>query len=142
MGVEAAAGVVLQKVWSFDRHLGVVELAPNTFLVEVSSSGTRDRASDLLVLKQWSPGLSWQEINMDLCPVWVQIDGVPMDHSNALTAQYISNAIGEFWKLRVMSKRKFGACRSSEYAIYLTQQRLSYRVIICTEILYPPSYFL
>lgn len=62
MGVEAAAGVVLvgkiiaqkdislydvrsvlQKVWSFDRHLGVVELAPNTFLVEVSSSGTRDR---------------------------------------------------------------------------------------------------
>lgn len=36
-----------------------------------------------------------QEINLDHCPVWVQIHGLPLDRSNGITAKCISNAIGE-----------------------------------------------
>lgn len=86
----------------------MTELTANVFLCEFSHSEAREKVLDgqswniegyLLVLQPWPPSLSWKEINLDLCPIWIQIHRLPTERSNALTARHIDEAIGTMLEL-------------------------------------------
>lgn len=48
----------------------------------------------------WPPGLSWQELNHELCPVWVQIHGLLLDRLNGITVKNIRDAIGNVLEIK------------------------------------------
>lgn len=59
-----------------------------------------------MVLKLWPPGLSWLEIDLKMCPIWVQIHGVPMDRSTELSTKFISQAIGPVLEIEGWAGKK------------------------------------
>lgn len=106
---------VLTCAWMFDKCLEILELAKNTFLCEFSTREARDRVMHqqpwsvkgyVLILKVWPPGLSWQEINLIVCPVWVQIHGLPLERSNEVTAKFVGEAIGKVLEIEGRADKK------------------------------------
>lgn len=110
-----AAREVLARAWSFDKSLVILELAKNTFLWEFSSREARDRTlqrqpwsikGHVLVLQVWPPGLLWQEINLVVSPVWVQIHRLPLERSNEITAKFVGEATGTVLEIEGSADKK------------------------------------
>lgn len=47
-----------------------------------------------MVVKDWEPGLTWHEIDLESTPLWMQIHGLPMDRSNEQTGHNIGKLVG------------------------------------------------
>lgn len=88
---------------NFAAPLAVDTLAPNKFLLGVSHQGHIDRIlhqgpwnirGSLLLLQLWTPDLAIEEIELILCPFWVQVHGLPRQNMTIRNAIMIGKALG------------------------------------------------
>jgi hypothetical protein len=79
----------LASAWNFASPLAVETLAPNKFLFAVPLQSHVDRIlrqgpwniqGSLLFLQPCSPDLALEEVDLHLCPFWIQVHGLPMQN--------------------------------------------------------------
>jgi hypothetical protein len=110
----------LVAAWSFAAPLTVEFLAPNKFLLGVSTPDHVDRIlhrgpwnirGSLLLLQQWSPELAIAEVELTKCAFWIQVHGLPRQNMTVRNAIRIGKAIGSL--LEVENSETSGLiCRS------------------------------
>ncbi|KAF5446422.1 hypothetical protein F2P56_032051, partial [Juglans regia] len=93
----------IRAVWSFAPGLNIEDLGINTFLFTFSSSMEKNRIFQQrpwnfkgyhLVLKEWPPGLSIQEIDLTYSAFWIHICGLPLEMMTIENAIQIGKVLG------------------------------------------------
>jgi hypothetical protein len=94
---------ILTQVWKFACPFEVMDLPEEKYLFKLSQRSHMDKILDqgpwnvkgsLLILKTWSPELSFDEVELTFCPFWVQIHGLPRHNMTAKNAAQIGCLIG------------------------------------------------
>jgi hypothetical protein len=94
---------ILTQVWKFACPFEVVDLPEKKYLFKLSQRSHMDKILDqglwnvkssLLILKTWSPELSFDEVELTLCPFWVQIHGLPLHNRTTQNDAQIGSHIG------------------------------------------------
>lgn len=79
---------MIKKGWDDPQGLTIVDPAPKTFLFNFADINTPLRILEeapwnilgqVLILKQWNPQISMQEVDYTHTPYWVQIHGMPLE---------------------------------------------------------------
>jgi hypothetical protein len=93
----------MASVWNFAFPLAVEVLGQSKFLFTVPLQSHVDRIMNqgpwnirgsLLLLKPWSGNLTLEEIELHICPFWVQLHGLPTQNMTTRNAIHIGKAIG------------------------------------------------
>jgi hypothetical protein len=89
----------LQHAWKFALPLSFAVVGHHKFLfgvplqdyvTKIMDQGPWNVRGSLLLLKPWSPDLALDEINLHLCPFWVQAHGLPRQNMAAVNSVKIA----------------------------------------------------
>jgi hypothetical protein len=89
--------------WNFASPLAVETLAPNKFLFanplqshvdRILQQGPWNIRGSLLLLQPWSPDLALEEVELHLCPFWIQLHGLPTQNMTLRNANRIGKVLG------------------------------------------------
>lgn len=53
----------------------------------------------LLILKPWSPELAFEEVELTVCPFWIQVHGMPIQNMTAINAIKIGKTLGPLFEV-------------------------------------------
>jgi rRNA maturation protein Rpf1 len=62
------------------------KLSQHSYMDKIMDQGPRNVKGSLLILKTWSSELSFDEVELILCPFWVQIHGLLRHNMTARNA--------------------------------------------------------
>lgn len=77
---------MIKKGWPISDEVEILEMARNVFIFQFSDQRDYFKIlkgrpwafqSNLLNLQQWEEDMIYQEVQFDLCPIWVQFHGLP-----------------------------------------------------------------
>jgi hypothetical protein len=94
----------LQHAWKFALPLSFAVVGHHKYLFGISNQehiqsildqGPWNVRGSLLLLKPWSPDLALDEVNLNLCPFWVQVHGLPCQNMAAVNAVIIAQRLGK-----------------------------------------------
>jgi hypothetical protein len=95
--------VSLSNSWTFAHPFEIADLPDSKYLIWVSSQAHVDKIMEhgpwnikgsLLVLKPWTPDLTFDEVIPILCPFWIQAHGLPLQNMTARNAISIAKSLG------------------------------------------------
>ncbi|KAK9292422.1 hypothetical protein L1049_020392 [Liquidambar formosana] len=99
-----AVKAVLSRAWNLKQGISISCLAPNTFLFGLYDpiewnralhSGPWSISGSHLIVKEWSPSLVLEELNLSLSSFWVQAHGLPRDRKSLDNILRIGTLIGK-----------------------------------------------
>lgn len=95
---------MIKKGWGDPEGLSIIDIGPSTFLFNFSDADTPKNIlanapwnilGQVLLLKQWSPQISSQEVEFSHSPYWIQIHGMPLELLSKDNATRAGSRIGE-----------------------------------------------
>lgn len=95
--------VTIKAVWSFVLGLKIEDMELNTFLFTFPSQQDKKRVlvnrpwnfkGFHMVLKEWLPGLSIHEVQLNTSVFWVQVHGLPLEMLTNQNAEHIGKVLG------------------------------------------------
>jgi hypothetical protein len=95
--------VSLSNSWTFAHPFEIADLPESKYLIRVSSKAHVDKIMELgpwnikgslLVLKPWTPELTFDEVIPIHCPFWVQAHSLPLQNMTARNAISIAKSLG------------------------------------------------
>jgi hypothetical protein len=95
--------VSLSNSWTFAHPFEIADLPDSKYLIKVSTQAHVNKIMELgpwkikgslLLLKPWTPELTFDEVIPVLCPFWVQVPGLPIQNMIACNAISIAKSLG------------------------------------------------
>ncbi|KAK3006808.1 hypothetical protein RJ639_015769 [Escallonia herrerae] len=106
---------ILAKVWNPSKGMKVQTLEENTFCIALNHEWDRSRIlesrpwsvmSSHLVVRDWPPNLSLKEIEFNISPFWIRINGLPPNQMTKVNAERIAGKIGNLKEIDFTSNGK------------------------------------
>jgi hypothetical protein len=98
----------LSKAWVFAVPFSFAVLGPNKYLFKLSKPEHQSRIIKqvtwnvngfLIILQQWQPQATLNELTFLTAPFWIQVHGLPLIHMTSHTAISIGKGLGQFVKV-------------------------------------------
>jgi hypothetical protein len=98
----------LSSVWGFVAPLSMEVIVPNKYLFTVLqeshynsiiNQGPWNVKSSLMLLQPWSPELAIDEVKLQLCSFWVQVNNLPLQYMATKNAIKIGKGISKILEL-------------------------------------------
>ncbi|XVF71961.1 hypothetical protein PTKIN_Ptkin12aG0082300 [Pterospermum kingtungense] len=99
---------VLAKAWRLKSTLTITEVGEKVFVFQFEDAVEKDRVllgqpwtfnKSLLVLNDFDSSMFPEKVNMNWCPFWVQVHGLPLDLMNEKIGIVIGETIGEIMEV-------------------------------------------
>ncbi|XVF84584.1 hypothetical protein PTKIN_Ptkin17bG0048800 [Pterospermum kingtungense] len=106
---------VLAKAWRLKSTLTITEFREKVFVFQFEDAIEKDRVllgqpwtfnKSLLVLNDFDSSMFPEKVNMDWCPFWVQVHGLPLDLMNEKFGIVIGETIGEIMEVETDGKQQ------------------------------------
>ncbi|XP_075640324.1 uncharacterized protein At4g02000-like [Castanea sativa] len=104
IAISKAAQSTLRRAWGLEDGVQIVEVRPNLFQFKFKSEfelewvvrgGPWSFDNQVLMLRQWQPGMTAANVKFESVALWIQIWGAPFDMVSPQVATEIGKRMGE-----------------------------------------------